>query len=143
MTLKSDVRRGPDPQPESRRAVNSRNRERVGDDCGDLAQRCLGRARARPALGGGAGRHSGAPAALKRRKSLRPSGAAAAALRQVFSVGSERGCGLAVVLKDTWVNFQSLCISTAPASSAVKPRHYSLAASRAEKIAFAESCSSP
>ena len=105
MTLKSDVRRGPDPQPESRRAVNSGARERVGDDCGDLAQRCLGRARARPALGGGAGRHSGAPAALKRRKSLRPSGAAEAALAQVYSAGSERVYGLAVVPEDIWINF--------------------------------------
>ena len=68
LTLISDVLASSRAQPESRRAVNSRARERVEDGGADLAHRGVGRARARPALGGAAGRLGARAAALKRPK---------------------------------------------------------------------------
>ena len=97
-------------QPQSRRAVNSRARERVEDGGGDLAQRGVGRPRARPALGGAAGRLGARAVALKQPKiaaagigdlqsaSLRPVRAAARLFRgspacpgAVLTRGAERG----------------------------------------------------
>ena len=94
-----------DPQPESRRASQVRRQKWAGDGGGYLAQRGLSSRGAHPAHSGAAGRSSAPAEALKRRKSLRPSGAAAAARRQVYSAGSERVYGLAVVPEDIWINF--------------------------------------
>ena len=110
LTLISDVLASSRAQPESRRAVNSRARERVGDGGADLAQRGVGRPRARPALGGAAGRLGARAVALKQPKiaaagigdlqsaSLRPVRAAARLSRgspacpgAVLTRGAERG----------------------------------------------------